>query len=401
MGDDDTGEAVPTRRECVKYGGAVVGGGVLAGCAGRGASGSAAQPTAADGDRTATDDGSYSVTMSPVGTVEFESVPERAAVYDAQVADHLVALGQQDRIVSLGFPDRYYTGFYEELPGVEFDTSDLTPFYTDQLNLDKEILYELGADVHHLDPIRWQDIGTFDAADIEEIRTNVAPFFCNRYSRAHSYKGEGSYEYYSLWELLDKYAQVYRVRSRSRALTAVRDEMLDAIRTDLPPQDERPSVALVVYNHEEETWGPYRLNGPGFGKAHTRPLGANDALAEGTKSYAADYTQNYSMEAMLEFDPDVILHNFDWLDVRDRTEAFFALDDHPVGRELTAVRNDRLYASGSGLQGPIMNLFQIELAAKQIYPDLFGEPPATGASVPEGERLFDRERVAGIITGEN
>ncbi|WP_440765135.1 ABC transporter substrate-binding protein [Natronorubrum sp. DTA7] len=386
--DGTTGE--PTRRETLKYGGALAAGTALAGCS---------ELVGQDGDdgTEPSDTGTYSVTISPVGTVEFDSVPEAAAVYDPQVADHLVALGQQERIVSLGFPDRYYTGFYDELPGVEFDTSDLTAFYTDQLTLDTEILYELDADIHHLDPLRWE--GTFDAADIEELEQNVAPFFCNRFSRAHGYQGDQSYEYYTLWELLDKYAQVYQVQSRSQALVRVRAEMLETIRDALPPQEERPSVALVVYNHDEDTFGPYRLNGPGFGKAHTRPLGANDALAEGTKSYASDYGNNYSMEAMLEFDPDVMIHNFDWTNVRERTEAFFDLGDHPVGGEITAVQNGRLYAGGSALQGPIFNLFQVELSAKQIYPDLFGQPPAPDQSVPADERLFDRQEVADIING--
>ncbi|WP_137290552.1 ABC transporter substrate-binding protein [Natronorubrum halophilum] len=388
--DGTTGE--PTRRDTLKYGGALAAGTALAGCS---------ELVGRDGDSEPgpTGDETYSVTISPVGTVEFDSIPEAAVLYDPQVADHLVALGQQDRIVSLGFPDRYYTGFYDELPGVEFDTGDLTAFYTDQLTLDKEILYELDADIHHLDPLRWE--GTFDDADIEELEQNVAPFFCNRFSRAHGYQGDRSYEYYTLWELLDKYAQVYQVQSRSQALIRVREEMLETIRAELPPQEERPSVALVVYNHDEDTFGPYRLNGPGFGKAHTRPLGANDALAEGTKSYASDYGNNYSMEAMLEFDPDVMIHSFDWTNVRERTEAFFDLGDHPVGGEITAVQNGRLYAGGSALQGPIFNLFQVELSAKQIYPDLFGQPPAPDESVPESERLFDRGRVADIINGDS
>ncbi|AHG01571.1 hypothetical protein HALLA_04020 (plasmid) [Halostagnicola larsenii XH-48] len=392
MNSENTNATEPqTRRDTLKYGGALAAGVALAGCS---------ELVGQDGDSgsESTDEETYSVTISPVGTVEFDSIPETAVLYDPQVADHLVALGQQDRIVSLGFPDRYYTGFYDELPGIEFDTSELTAFYTDQLTLDKEILYELDADIHHLDPLRWE--GTFDDADIKEIEQNVAPFFCNRFSRAHGYQGDQSYEYYTLWELLDKYAQVYQVQSRSQALIQVREEMLEAIQDELPPQEERPSVALVVYNPDEDTFGPYRLNGPGFGKSHTRPLGANDALAEGSKSYASDYGNNYSMEAILEFDPDVMIHNFDWINVRSRTESFFELSDHPVGGEITAVQNGRLYAGGSALQGPIFNLFQVELSAKQIYPDLFGRPPAPGESVPESEQLFDRQEVAAIINGE-
>jgi ABC-type Fe3+-hydroxamate transport system substrate-binding protein len=338
--------------------------------------------------------------MSPVGTVEFDSIPEKAMMFDDQWADHLVALGQQDRIDSLGRPDEFYKGFYQELPGVEFDTDDVTGMFPGgNIALDKEYLYELDSDIHHMDPVAWQNTDFFDEADIEEIRENIAPFFCNRYSRAHGYDGEVSYEYYSIWELLDKFAQVYQVPSRSQALTQVRDEMIEAIHAELPPEEERPTVALVVYNHEQETFGPYRLNGPGFGKAHTRPVPARDAFAEGDKSYASS-SGDYDMEAMLEFDPDVMIHNFDWLGVRDRTEAFFDLDDHPVASEITAVQNDRLYAGGSALQGPIYNLFQVEISAKQVYPDLFGQPPAPGESVPEEEQLFDRQRVADIINGE-
>jgi len=105
------------------------------------------------------------------------------------------------------------------------------------------------------------------------------------------------------------------------------------------------------------------------------------------------------MEAMLDADPDVLLHFSDWQNPDEATEAFFALDEHPVGKELTAVQNDRLYASGDAFQGPIINIFQIELTAKQIYPDLFGEPPEPGNTGGLGE-MFDPQRVADIVNGD-
>jgi len=40
-------------------------------------------------------------------------------------------------------------------------------------------------------------------------------------------------------------------------------------------------------------------------------------------------------------------------------------------------------------QGPIIHLFQLERAAQGIYPDEFG-----------GEKLFDRQAVADIVTGD-
>jgi ABC-type Fe3+-hydroxamate transport system substrate-binding protein len=410
MSRDDTAHDAPTRRAYLKHGGAVVAGGLFAGCTSQADSGSTPTETSTDASTTVeteaetatSEDERYSVTMAPMGEVEFDSVPERVVIYDSQWADHLVALGQQERIVSLGWPDSYYTGYYDELPGVSFDTSGLPGMWDG--GLDKEQFYELDGDVHHIDPCRFTSFDSgLDRADFEELEENVGLFFANRFSRAHSEPPEWcleSYRYYTLWELLDKFAQVYQVRSRSQALTQVRDGMLDSVYAELPPEEGRPEVGLVVYNHDEESFSPYKLNAPGFGKAHTRPLRARDAFADSDRTYAENYEATYDLEGMLEVDPDVLLHNFDWTNPRERTEAFLALDEHPVGSELTAVENGRLYATGSALQGPIMNLFQLELSAKQIYPELFGQPPEPGASVPEEQQLFDRQRVADIVNGD-
>jgi iron complex transport system substrate-binding protein len=70
-----------------------------------------------------------------------------------------------------------------------------------------------------------------------------------------------------------------------------------------------------------------------------------------------------------------------------------------IGSELTAVQNDRVYRGGKNVQGPIINLFQTEVAAKQIYPEEFGEWKGLG-NIPAGEQLFDRQRVADIINGD-
>ena len=75
------------------------------------------------------------------------------------------------------------------------------------------------------------------------------------------------------------------------------------------------------------------------------------------------------------------------------------IEDDPVAQKLTAVENDRFYAGGTAFQGPIFNLFQIEIAAKQIYPDEFGEFRGIGETL-ESERLFDRGRVSDIANGD-
>ena len=48
---------------------------------------------------------------------------------------------------------------------------------------------------------------------------------------------------------------------------------------------------------------------------------------------------------------------------------------------------------------PVFYLFQIEMAAKQIYPDIFGSY-RDDQNYPTGEQMFDRKRVASILSGE-
>ena len=385
MSNNDAG---PTRRETLKYGAAAATAMGLAGCAG------------GAGETTPTGTGDYSVTMAPMGEVQFDGVPETAAIYDSVWADHLVALGQQDRIVSLGWPDRYYRGYYDPLPGVSFDTSDLPSMWSD--GLPRELFYELDADIHHLDPCRWLSFDSgWNRSDFDEVEDNIGPFFANRFSRAHSDPPEGecadSYEYYTIWELAEKFSQVYQVQNRGEQLRTVRDEMVADIEERLPPESERPTVALVIYNPDSETFGTYELNGPGFAKAHYRPLDAVGAFADSDATYANNYS-DVDLEQMLEVDPDVIIHHWD-IEPSDRYEALLDLEDHSVGGELTAIQNDRVYVGGTPMQGPIFNLFQLETAAQQIYPDEFGEFQGVG-STPSDQQLFDRQRVADIVTGE-
>jgi acetylornithine/succinyldiaminopimelate/putrescine aminotransferase len=51
-----------------------------------------------------------------------------------------------------------------------------------------------------------------------------------------------------------------------------------------------------------------------------------------------------------------------------------------------------------------MNLFQLEMTAKQLYPERFGAWPdhthgEPYPEIPAAERLFDRDRVAAVVTG--
>ncbi|WP_284011236.1 ABC transporter substrate-binding protein [Haloarcula pelagica] len=411
MEREPDGSTTPTRREYVKYGGALIGGGLVAGCSsGSGSpdgSASTDDETAAATASAASTEQGYAVTMSPVGTVEFGSVPTDVAVYSLLYADAAVAYGHSGAVNSLGFDaetgGNTLDAYYERLDGVSFDSTELTQLNagSGDVQVDKELLYELDSDLHLLDPALLDSFDGWDRSDIEDITDGVAPFFGNTFSRTHGAPPEGwrgSYEYYTLWEIVEKVAEVFRATDRYERLAAVREELVGEIQSSLPPESERPTVASGIF--VEGSFYPSKLNSPGFGNAHTRPLGATDAFA-GTD---AGFGTTYDYETLLEVDPDVFLHQYGiaaYYDVADIRETVAA---DPVGGDLTAVTTDRFYPSGTPVQGPLMNLFQLEMTAKQLYPDRFGEWPGYTQGepypeIPEAERLFDRQRVADIVAG--
>ncbi|KYH25479.1 periplasmic binding protein [Halalkalicoccus paucihalophilus] len=396
---NDRVSGTPTRRNYVKgIGGVVIAGGI-AGCLGGGGDSGDPNSTGSNGD------GAVTVELSPVGEVEFEAVPESVFTVFPQYADMAVALGHGEAVNSMFSTEMAGTimnHYYERLSGVSFEWEGLANPW--QNGLPKERLYELDSDVHLVDPTYVTSLENWSQSDIDEISDSLAPFFGNFYSGTHAEptgEYDGEYQYYTLWELFGTVAQVFREEERYEALASVHEDLLATIEEGLPPEGERPTAVRVTQSGEE--FFTYHLNKPGYWLADTRPLGAVDAFAE--EDWSALWgTVGY--EAMLEADPDVILHlwglgpDYDMGQVRDD------LASHPVGGQLSAVENDRVYPAGMRYQGPIMNLFQLEMGAKQLYPDQFGEWPeyAEGEPYPEipaEEQLFDRERVAGIVTGEN
>lgn len=110
------------------------------------------------------------------------------------------------------------------------------------------------------------------------------------------------------------------------------------------------------------------------------------------------------MEALLEADPDAMLTLWTVTETFDFGTLLQNLKDDPVGQELSAVKNDRVYPQGTRWQGPLMNLFQLEMTAKELYPEEFGAWPEyeNGDVYPEfgaDEQLFDHQRVEDIVNG--
>jgi len=340
----------------------------------------------------------YEVSMSPVGTVRFASVPRRMVTLDAHYNDMLSAVGRQHDIVATGYSANFYDGFYRQLQSIDpsIDRAHVSYLYGQSgSGFDKETLYALNADVHHIDPMRLVRSSAWTSSDVAEIARNVGPFFANRYSRTWEYPGSEPYEFYTLWELCEKVGAVYRDADRIRELRAEYDRMMKTLRSRVPPEDARPSVGLVIYS--QGRFLPFSLSKLGFGTAQYRAVGARDAFAANRDWTYADAGRGtwIDVEAMLVIDPDILI--VPWAIYEpSRYEELKSLKTHPLGQRLTAVKADRLYPGGSPLQGPIFHLFQVEMAAKQIYPELFGRYRDDQRYLPE-ERLFSRDRVADIV----
>ena len=407
MGNESTDYKAPTRRECLISGGAAISGSLLAGCTGSGGSEGAtnnSNGTSGSSGNTATSGGSsYSVRMAPVGKVEFNSVPERLFVCFPQYADMAVALGHGGGVNALFSPKFAGTTmdhYCARLPDVSFDWQGLRNPLTDGLT--KEQLYNLDSDVHFLDPAYASTEDGWNQDDMDEIRATIGPWFGNFYSGTHARPPAGyrqAYQYYSLWEMFGKVARVFREQERYRALNRVHENVLSTIQSKLPPKGQRPTAVRVTLG--EGQFYTYHLNKPGYWLADTRPLGAIDAF--GGQNWS-DLWGTVGYEAMLEADPDVILHLWGITPDYAVGETIKQLKSHPVGKQLTAVKNDQVYAHGMRYQGPIMNLFQLEMTAKQLYPEQFGEWPEYKdgdpyPKIPKGEQLFDRNRVGNIING--
>ncbi|PCR91518.1 ABC transporter substrate-binding protein [Natrinema ejinorense] len=370
--NDDTTEG-PTRRAALEYGGTVLGGGLLAGCTG--------DPGTESPEDT---DGSYSVTMEPVGTVEFDQVPETWFPYTGDYADMGVALGQGDGLAAVGVHARFASHVYDELPGVSVDENDLVELYQDGTG--KEIFYELGADVHLIDPNFMVNRLQWSRADVDEIRETVAPFVGNTiFSRAYDWH---DYTAYTMYEAFETVADVFQEQSRYEAFEEYHDDVLADVRARIP--DETPNIA-VLYPAEvpPESFYPY-LIGSGTQSKHWNDLNVGDSLARNGIADAQAGGGIIDYETLLEIDPDAIAIRMQG----EITQAYFEdeivshLRNHDVASGLRAVRNDRVIYGGLTYQGPIIHLFQLERAARDLYPEEFRD-----------EQLFDRQRVADIVTG--
>ncbi|SEL33556.1 ABC transporter substrate-binding protein [Haloferax larsenii] len=408
MANSSSGHELPTRRDYVKHGGAIITGGLLAGCLTGAKSESTPTTTSSDtvtdsnSTQTTAVDTSYEACLEPVGCLRFEEVPETYIVNNGEWADMAFALGQREGFLTSAnmIPGFLFEPFGLDVPPVS-ETKSLSA-----TNWDKEIFYSQDPDVILIDPNYMHKTGwdkAWDKSDTAEIRENVAPFFGNNILRRRDWH---NYRLYSLYEAFERLADLFQERDRYEALAEIHESVQAEVQSRLPPSDDRPEIALVnsASDPGEGTFYPMRTQAEGVEMKPYRDLDIGSAFsAEHIEAGTIDY------ELLLEVDPEIIVFHWGIGTTGDTNsfspEAFHKqyvapLESDSAGSQLTAVQEGNVYPGAFGSQGPLVNLLQTELVAQQLYPEEFGEfDPEKFPEVSTDKQLFDRQRVRNIING--
>jgi len=413
MPANDSSDVQSTRRNYLQYGSALLGASLLAGCTGDSGSGAADQTSTSTGsgsdsgtgqtdtESTETDTG-YTASIIPAGEVHFDAAPETYVVYNGGWADMAFALGQRDGFITAG---NMIPGFFFEPFGLDVPAGDdLPPLRSEGKGWDKELFIEYDPDVILMSPEYMHGVGWYDnwgEEDTEWIAENVAPFFGNNMRRRRDYH---DHKLYTLYEGLERLAQLFQEQDRYEAMAAVHDDLQSEIQSRTPA--EQPAIGLINGGSNPATGEFFPLNtqDEGYEMKPYRDLNVASAFPDSMEGGTIDY------EKLLEVDPETIMVHWG-IGTTGDTNSFSAeafreqyvtpMEEDAVGSELTAVQEGNVYPGQYGEQGPLVNLLQTEMVAQQLYPDEFGAfHPESFPEVPEENQLFDRERVKDIIAGD-
>lgn len=369
-----------TRRTVLKAGGTLAAGMALAGCTveddPENGNNSDEQP-AADG----------AVSMEPVGELDLDEPPEAWAANNGSWADMGIALGQ-DPPEAVYLARRYHTKYYDEIPGVSVDGSEIDSLWTSELSVEKFLSLGEEVDVFVMDPnFLVGRSKSLEQADIDQIKSAGTPFFGNSiFSRGYEWH---DYDYLTLYEAFEKLAQLFGETERYEAFETLHEEFQATLEDVVPPEGERPSVAIMWPQPADEPtkFSPYLID-EGTSFKQWRDLGVEDAFATTSVRDFHNNRGQIDYETLLDMDPDVLLlrgNEHRTAEEFEETVLSF-MQSHDVASDLSAVQNGDVYRGGSLYQGPITNLVLTERAASQLY----------GVD----ERLFDRGRVADIVSGD-
>ncbi|NUB93062.1 ABC transporter substrate-binding protein [Haloterrigena sp. SYSU A558-1] len=363
----------------------------LAGCTGGGGDD--------ESDSSAEDVEPYTVEIAPHGEFTFEEVPQTYSVIPSVYLDIGMALGKQP--VAATDMARAPRKMYDILPDVTFNEDEIDALATgSESGYDKENFYAANPDVNLIDPRGLGRFTDWDDSDIQEIEDATGPFLASgiRFGPTHPFGNEQD-TYYELYDVFEKIATVFQRQERYQEWASLHEEFMSNIESELPPEDERPSV-VALWRGVDPTSGQFFPSPLHQYHNQTKPL-YRLGLEDG---YDAEIPSGGSVgyEELLEHDPDYIcvvgsLTSDTHEDFVDQIVEPFENDAN--GQELTAVQEGNVIRSGGQYMGPIVDLFATEAIAKQVWPDRFGEWPGPVRDVPEDEQLFDRQEVSDIING--
>lgn len=369
----------------------------LAGCLGGDSDSETPTDDGSDDSESAdSTDESYTVTVKPNPPHTFAEVPETYAAIPSVWMDIGMALGKQP--TATASLERAPRKFYERLPDVSFDEDEIMKLADDsESGFDKENFYAADCDVHLIDPRMLQFYANWNESDIEEITDGAGPFLGSSIRFASSSVTEEG-PYYDLYGAFEKAAEIFQRTERYQAWESLHAEFMERIESELPPEDQRPTVAAIWRGVNPDS-GQFRIAALDPMQNNTltyRRLGMNDAFEGSIPDGPIGY------EELLRVDPDYIgavggltsLSNEEF--VETVVEPF---EDNTNGQKLTAVEEGNLVRTGGQFMGPIVDLFSTEALAKMVYPDTFGEWPGASDEIPASEQLFDRQAVADIING--
>ncbi|WP_092907226.1 ABC transporter substrate-binding protein [Halostagnicola kamekurae] len=322
-----------------------------------------------------------------MGAVEFDGPPERWTALLPTFADMAFALGG-GQTLGIQNHDRFANEAFEDLPGVEFNVDEIVELVADGVS--RELFYKMDADAHFIDPHLLRLWYGWDQADVDEVKRSLGPFFGN-FIRRHSDDWH-DYRYYTLYEAFGLMAEVFQAQERYQAFVELHERMLKLIDEHLPPADQRPTALLVFpADGSGSQFYPFRIDDGGVSTKQWRELGLTDALAEtDVGHYSFSDRGTLDLEALIEIDPEVLLvRNYGGTSESEFQEKVVKpIQEETVSDSIQAVQNDAIYNAGYLDQGPIINFYHTDRAAKDIYPDSF-----------EDVTLFDRERIAEIVQG--
>ena len=289
-------------------------------------------------------------------------------------------------------------------------------------SFDRELLFSLKKKhnpkqlIMHIDPYQIKGKKGWDDETIKNVTKMIGPFFANRYSRENVFNKNEPYEFYTIFELSKRVGEVYKKKEKIEKLEQLANKMIKNIQSKLPPKEKKPKVALIIYGKGKCTL--FDLNSDGFGQAQYKAVGAVDAfenltyssyigseIFEGLKKSNNKRAVSVSLdlEGLIKVNPDVIIIQFGIYSLENPKHHTVAtmkeinkLKNDNLGLKINAVKNNRIYPGGTPLQGPLMYIFQIEMAAKQIYPEIFGKWNPEHKYSKE-EQLFDREELKAIL----